>query len=135
MTTASVVEFSFGRYDQFHFRHEGQLVEHPDKDEMVHACRVCGDPCTGQKQCYCSTTCRIHWYKDVTGPTSWEHWRNKALERDSYTCQECGFQDDSAARNLEVDHIVPVAEDPSREFDLDNLRTLCEGCHQRKEAR
>lgn len=38
-------------------------------------------------------------------------------------------------RRLEVDHVVPVARDPSREYDLENLRTLCHACHASHGAR
>lgn len=33
-----------------------------------------------------------------------------------------------------VDHIVERSDDPSRELDPDNLRSLCASCHNRKTA-
>ncbi|QUI30672.1 HNH endonuclease [Streptomyces alfalfae] len=47
------------------------------------------------------------------------------LARDRFTCQRC-----SARTELEVDHIVPVARGGT--WELDNLWTLCKGCHRRK---
>lgn len=34
-----------------------------------------------------------------------------------------------------VDHIVPVGIDPAKRLDLDNLRSLCERCHNEHTAR
>ena len=31
---------------------------------------------------------------------------------------------------VEIDHIVPVSEDPSRLWDLSNLRVACRACNQ-----
>ena len=55
--------------------------------------------------------------------------RRKALERDNYQCRACG----RFARNLEVDHIIPLHS--SGEHFLDNLQTLCRNCHSGKTLR
>lgn len=53
----------------------------------------------------------------------------KALERDNYTCQECGY---SEKEIMQVDHIQPKALYPELAHDLENLETLCPNCHARK---
>lgn len=54
----------------------------------------------------------------------WGRLRLKVLERDDYTCQQCGCQD---GKTLAVHHIVPwrLTQDDS----LKNLTTLCRACH------
>lgn len=54
--------------------------------------------------------------------------RRRVLRRDGFTCVACGFSDRSG-RLLEVDHIVPEVLGGSD--SVDNLRTLCKGCHFR----
>jgi 5-methylcytosine-specific restriction endonuclease McrA len=48
------------------------------------------------------------------------------LERDNYTCQNCGATDPP----LEIDHIVAIARGGTN--DLSNLRTLCRSCNRQK---
>lgn len=56
----------------------------------------------------------------------WGKTRKEALERDKYTCQECG-----STERLEVHHIIPYLE--SEDDSLENLVTLCKTCHLRVE--
>lgn len=56
----------------------------------------------------------------------------KSLERDGYTCQDCGLRDEEI---MQVDHIVPRRVAPERYLDLTNLRSLCPNCHTRKTLR
>lgn len=54
------------------------------------------------------------------------------LERDKYTCQECGDHNHKGRGSrirLEVHHIISIAEDHTLAFDLNNLITLCHDCH------
>lgn len=51
--------------------------------------------------------------------------RKQALARDDYECVWCKEEGRVTTTNLEVDHIVPLEEDPSKKTELDNLRTLC----------
>ena len=53
----------------------------------------------------------------------WRKVRLVVLDRDAWTCTACG-----KAGRLEVDHRVPL-EDGGALYDLDNLQTLCRGCH------
>ena len=55
-------------------------------------------------------------------------WRDKVLERDHYTCQDCG----SFGGPLDVHHIVPFAEDVNGRFDPDNGIALCPLCHGKR---
>ena len=52
--------------------------------------------------------------------------RKKAFERDNFTCQKCGIQDNSA-NLLQAHHIIPLAM--KGENKIDNLITLCSDCH------
>lgn len=70
-------------------------------------------------------------------------WRKKCLERDKYSCQDCGRED-----NLNVDHIIPftyllkklkimtieVALGMSVLWQLSNGNTLCAPCHRQKDT-
>ena len=53
----------------------------------------------------------------------WQRVRLVALERDGWRCVKCG-----KAGQLEVDHIKPMGEGGAA-YDIDNLQTLCRGCH------
>lgn len=43
----------------------------------------------------------------------------------NYTCQSCG----SSGGKLHAHHIVPVAVDISKAYNIDNLITVCKNCH------
>ncbi len=51
-------------------------------------------------------------------------WRKSVLERDDYTCQDCGRKD-----SLHAHHIKPKWEYPKLCYKVSNGRTLCEDCH------
>ena len=53
----------------------------------------------------------------------WRLLRLRVFERDGWRCVLCG-----KAGRLECDHIVPL-QDGGAAFEMDNLRTLCRGCH------
>lgn len=59
----------------------------------------------------------------------YDWYKQKALERDNWTCQKCGWNEPLI---MEVDHIIPKVKDSSLENDLQNLVTLCPNCHRRK---
>lgn len=56
--------------------------------------------------------------------------RHYVLERDNYTCRECGAHKDDDGVSLEIDHILPVAKGGTN--DPDNLQTLCKECNRAK---
>ncbi|EMA20765.1 hypothetical protein C443_12656 [Haloarcula argentinensis DSM 12282] len=73
------------------------------------------------------------------GP-GWRAVRKQALERDDHACVLCGTDADELGRNPDVHHIVPVrlfAAMPALAVrdahTLDNVVSLCPGCHRRAE--
>lgn len=60
------------------------------------------------------------------------YWKRAVMERDNYTCRECGFSD---MEIMEVHHIKPVCLNPELKNDPANLITLCPNCHRRKTLR
>ena len=66
----------------------------------------------------------------------WNATRALVLERDDYTCQQCG-----STESLEVDHIIALSTIENAEarnaaaYSLNNLRTLCKKCNGRKGAK
>lgn len=58
----------------------------------------------------------------------YKNWRRAVFERDGYACVMCG---DDRGRNLEADHIVPVALKPELMLETENGRTLCKKCHEK----
>ncbi|GAA0406297.1 hypothetical protein GCM10010357_29090 [Streptomyces luteireticuli] len=63
--------------------------------------------------------------RNLTRPGDFHRRRALVLARDRFTCQRCG-----ARRELEVDHLVPVARGGT--WELSNLWVLCRDCHRRK---
>jgi 5-methylcytosine-specific restriction enzyme A len=63
--------------------------------------------------------------RNRTRPRDWSKRRTRVLARDHFTCQRCGSR-----KQLEVDHIVPVARGGS--WEMDNLWALCKTCHRSK---
>lgn len=57
--------------------------------------------------------------------SDWRKLRVRVLLRDNRRCVLCG-----STMKLTVDHITPVSQGGTDQ--MVNLRTLCEGCHQRK---
>lgn len=66
---------------------------------------------------------------------AWAHTRARVLKRDHNECVWCAEQGKVTRERLEVDHIVELKDDPSKAFDMDNLRTLCKACHNRRHGR
>jgi 5-methylcytosine-specific restriction endonuclease McrA len=112
-------------------------------------CGFCGDELGGKKARWCGKTCEYAWRNNH----EWPRARRAARTRDKQTCSRCGtkrprkpnrkhFKSDNAfevavaayeAVKLEVNHIVPL--DGAKRaaafcsHHLDNLETLCAGCH------
>jgi len=84
------------------------------------------------------------------------------FQRDAWRCSECGWEPEIVAdfrccelgdapaadvleelrqrrrrgeRHLHADHRIPIAVRPDLRLVLDNLQTLCDGCHSRKTLR
>lgn len=94
----------------------GRFTSEDDTDDEHNFCKRCWHG-------------RLHRY----GPEWWEI-RRAALQRDSYRCTDCGMSNAESREHygeaLSVHHIEPYDEGGSH--DLDNLRTLCKGCHARQ---
>lgn len=84
-------------------------------------------------------------YKDGSSPErqrlyasgEWNAIASKVYARDKGRCVRCG-KAKQGPRSLHVHHVKPWAEYPERRFELDNLITLCRGCHHeahRKEVK
>ena len=53
----------------------------------------------------------------------WARVRRQVFQRDNWRCRACG-----KAGRLEAHHVQPLHKGGAP-FDLDNLETLCRGCH------
>lgn len=67
--------------------------------------------------------------------TAWRKLRLQAIERDNHECVWCKEQGKLTTTNLEVDHIKELEYYPELALDLDNLRTLCRDCHNKRHNR
>ena len=67
--------------------------------------------------------------------SDWRELRKLALERDHYECVWCRYEGRVTMDNLEVDHIKELEFYPEFALDLDNLRTLCKECHNKRHNR
>ena len=94
---------------------------------------------------FCSNNCYYKWKsKNLIGKNSptwkygairyrgnnWSVQRKKALERDNYFCQICGYSE-----KLDVHHIIPFRNFSNyiEANQLENLITLCHSCHMKYE--
>ena len=61
----------------------------------------------------------------------WLFWRNKARERDNYTCQLCGVTENEWHKEMDVHHIknYRLFKDKEQANQLNNLVCLCNKCH------
>ena len=75
-------------------------------------------PCQGQRV----AMSRHHRYAGQAKGAAWERQRQLTLAVDSYRCARCG-----KAGRLEAHHKRPVSDGGTNE--LNNLETLCRGCH------
>ena len=66
---------------------------------------------------------------------SWRKLRLEALNRDHHECVWCRDEGRVTRTLLEVDHIKELEYYPEYALDLDNLRTLCKECHNKRHNR
>jgi len=83
-----------------------------------------------QDRKYCSNECR--WLASrkpdelKTDKVLLKQWSLAVLERDNYTCQDCGCQ---KKRLLQAHHKISKEDNPALTYDTDNGKTLCVYCH------
>jgi 5-methylcytosine-specific restriction enzyme A len=68
----------------------------------------------------------------------WSKVRLEALARDRYECVWCRDKGRVTTKEhitLEIDHILEIETHPHLALDLDNLRTLCRRCHNKRHNR
>lgn len=58
----------------------------------------------------------------------WKELSKAVYERDGYKCVRCGQKHD-AKHKLHAHHIRPWAGSPEYRFELSNIITLCQNCH------
>ena len=62
---------------------------------------------------------------------AYKSFRLEVLKRDNKQCVLCGEKPDiKRGIRLEVDHIVPITQNPELALDINNARTLCQFCHR-----
>lgn len=116
-------------------------AESVDAERVERECEQCGtemvvlksDRKRGRGR-FCSETCLHIWMTLEEAPTynrPWRSVRRRALERDDFSCQNCGTSKAELGQNPDVHHIEPV-----RTFDnhdeahrLENVICLCKSCH------
>lgn len=108
---------------------------------MLRSCKYCGRIHDSKYQCS-SRPVRRKIRTKQNSFRSTEVWKRKSLEireRDKYLCQICirklyGTTQQYNNREIEVHHIVPIAEDWDGRLDNDNLISLCGRHHEMAEA-
>jgi 5-methylcytosine-specific restriction enzyme A len=76
--------------------------------------------------------------KRLYNSAAWQKLRAEALARDNHECIWCKEKGRLTLKQhmtLEIDHILEIETHPERALDLDNLRTLCRRCHNRRHGR
>jgi 5-methylcytosine-specific restriction endonuclease McrA len=107
---------------------------------MQRPCIGAGAPCptralTTHRSGRCPECARRHYSRLYATSRSghndrrWRQFRLTILQRDNYVCFHCG----GAA--VEVDHLVPVSVDPTREYDPTNCVASCAHDNRSRGAR
>jgi len=140
-------------------RLSGEDSPHFEGGKTEITCDNCGDPFERYPNKIndgvnlCSEACHAAWLSETFvgdghpnyeggsvgsyGP-GWRRAKRRVLERDDHACVLCGTDSDELGRNPDVHHLVPVREFVESPVmmaidahTLDNLVTLCPGCHRR----
>jgi 5-methylcytosine-specific restriction enzyme A len=68
------------------------------------------------------------WQGSHSPPSTWRWRKLRSAKLDANPrCERCHQRPAT-----EVDHVVPLAEDPTRRYDWNNLASLCHDCHSEK---
>ena len=81
------------------------------------------------------TTSKQTIYDTFYNTRDWQKLREQAIGRDNKECLWCKQEGGLTTSRLEVDHIKEVKDYPQLAYDLDNLRTLCKDCHNKRHGR
>ncbi|NCC70883.1 HNH endonuclease [bacterium] len=65
----------------------------------------------------------------IMATLEYRNFRRLVLERDNYTCQECGN-----TKKLEIHHIKSFQKYPKLRFNINNGITLCNKCHRKTDS-
>lgn len=142
-------------------RLEGEENPRWNGGKLTLSCDVCGvtverhPSAVNGEATLCSRDCLNDWLSEsFTGDghpnwcgggneaygSGWNPVRKRALERDDYACIVCEIDAEELGRNPDVHHLIPVrvfVESPLLTIDdahtLDNVVSLCPGCHRRAE--
>jgi 5-methylcytosine-specific restriction endonuclease McrA len=115
------------------------LLDQIREDQRSGRCAFCEKPLRGKQRVWCGDVCRGEAY-DSSVIHDWSQTRDTVFERDGMACAMCGRSHLSRYREgpmdlwAEVDHVLAVSEAPERQYDLENLRTVCHRCHAEKTA-
>lgn len=71
------------------------------------------------------------YYKDQLQTVAWKVKRKSIMQRDHFTCQECGDK----KSKLNVHHKTYIDEKKAWEYPDSMLITLCENCHIKRHQR
>ncbi len=101
------------------------------KDE-TRECPVCGKEFIANydNRIYCGINCSSQSRLAKIGMTQkeWNNLREYIMERDNFTCQDCGKF--GMLKGMAVHHIKPLYQ--GGDNNPDNLITLCNRCHRLK---
>lgn len=95
-----------------------------DLAEKVTGSRNLGDGIEAISQEFVGT------YSGIEHDSITDAFKLKILERDDYTCQQCGKR-----KNLDVHHIIRRSQRPDLVEDEDNAVTTCRDCHDEQDER
>ena len=116
---------------------------HPNWKGGMSIC-VCGKKLSAYTSKYCNLCIRkvnngenhYNWKGGITplnkklrASLEYKLWRKSVFERDNFTCIWCG---DNMGGNLHADHIQEFAYYPELRLAIDNGRTLCKSCHEKR---
>lgn len=89
-------------------------------------------PATQFKKCQTAKEKNVNWKGGITTKnklirrsSEWRNWRKQVFERDNYTCQSCGINNNK----LEPHHLFSFKDNPNYIFEVWNGQTLCRECH------
>ncbi len=77
------------------------------------------------------STQHSEWRHQIKFRTEYRNWRWEVIRRDGYKCATCGV----IQKKLHVHHIVPVHEDMSKVYAVENGIVLCRQCHDRAHSK